>query len=213
MGDPVTSIVRTAGPTFLRRPRGTEWVADVLRVLTLLSIPLATIGWGPIAFAVMSLTLFGVVVPRILGLRPGFDVALCLLALVAGWSSALEWYTTVPGWDKAIHFLLVGALAVLVVVIASDLGILPDATRMRVVVAVAVCGTIGLAIGAVWEMFEWVGHNYLDSTIFVGYDDTIGDLLADGGGAVVVGIVARWCASDRRIVEPPVRSWRQSPAV
>lgn len=209
----MTSIVRTAGPTFLRRPRGTEWVADVLRVLTLLSLPIATIGWGPIAFAVMSLTLFGVVVPRFLGLRPGFDVALCLLALVAGWSSALEWYTTVLGWDKLVHFLLVGALAVLVVVIASDFGILPDAARMRIVVAVAVCGTIGLAIGAVWEMFEWAGHNLLDSTIFVGYDDTIGDLLADGAGAVVVGIVARWCASDRRIVEPPVRSWRQSPAV
>lgn len=209
----MTSIVRTAGPTFLRRPRGTEWVADVLRVLTLLSIPIATAGWGPIALAVMSLTLFGVVVPRILGLRPGFDAALCLLALVAGWSSSLEWYTTVPGWDKLVHFLLVGALAVLVVVIASDLAILPDATRMPIVVAVAVCGTIGLAIGAVWEMFEWVGHNSLDSTIFVGYDDTIGDLLADGAGAVVVGIVARWCASDRRIVEPPVRSWRQSPAV
>ncbi|WP_139200475.1 hypothetical protein [Curtobacterium sp. MMLR14_010] len=209
----MTSIVRTAGPTFLRRPHGIEWVADVLRVLTLLSIPVATIVWGPIAFAVMSLTLFGVIVPRILGLRPGFDVALCLLALVAGWSSALEWYTSVPGWDKLIHFLLVGALAVLVVVIASDLKILPDATRMRVVVAVAVCGTIGLAIGAVWEMFEWVGHDFLDSTIFVGYDDTIGDLLADGAGAVVVGIVARWCASDRRTVEPPVRSWRQSPAV
>ena len=190
----MTSIVRTAGPTFLRRPRGIEWVADVLRVLTLLSIPIATIVWGPIAFAVMSLTLFGVVVPRMLGLRPGFDFALCLLALVAGWSSALEWYTTVPGWDKLVHFLLVGALAVLVV-------------------AVAVCGSIGLAIGAVWEMFEWVGHNFLDSTIFVGYDDTIGDLLADGAGGMVVGIVARWCASDRRIVEPPVRSWRQSPAV
>lgn len=209
----MTSIVRTAGPTFLRRPHGIEWVADVLRVLTLLSIPIATAGWGPIALAVMSLTLFGVVVPRILGLRPGFDAALCLLALVAGWSSSLEWYTTVPGWDKLVHFLLVGALAVLVVVIASDLGILPDVTRMPIVVAVVVCGTIGLAIGAVWEMFEWVGHNFLDSTIFVGYDDTIGDLLADGAGAVVVGIVARWCASDRRIVEPPVRSWRQSPAV
>lgn len=196
----MTSIIATAGPTFLRRPHGAEYVADALRVLTLVSIPVATIGWGAIAFAVMALTLLGVVVPRILGLRPGFDVALCLLALVAGWSSVLEWYTTVFGWDKLVHFLLIGALSVLVVVIGADVGVLPDVRRMPLVAVVVLAGTAGLAIGGVWEMCEWVGHTYLDSSIHIGYDDTIGDLAADTAGAVVAGFVVRWSAADRRVV-------------
>lgn len=198
----MSGVVATAGPTFLRRPHGAEWVADALRVLTLVSIPVATVGWGPIAFAVMSLTLLGVVVPRILGLRPGFDTALCLLALVAGWSSALEWYTTVFGWDKLVHFLLIGALSVLVVVIGADLGVLTDPRRMPLVAVVVVAGATGLAIGGVWEMFEWVGHTHLDSSISVGYDDTIGDLAADTAGAVVAGFVVRASIADRRIVVP-----------
>lgn len=198
----MTSIVTTAGPTFLRRPRGAEYVADVLRALTLVGIPVAAVGWGPIAFAVMSLTMLGVVVPRILGLRPAFDTALCLLALVAGWSSVLEWYTTVFLWDKIIHFLLIGALSILVVVIGSDVRVLPDVRRMPLVAVVVLAGTAGLAIGGVWEMCEWVGHTHLDSSIYVGYDDTIGDLAADTAGAVAAGFAVRASAADRRVVDP-----------
>ncbi|OIH95662.1 hypothetical protein [Curtobacterium sp. MCBA15_001] len=198
----MSGLVATAGPTFLRRPRGAELVADALRVLTLVSIPVVAVGWGPIAFAVMALTLLGVVVPRILGLRPAFDTALCLLALVAGWSSVLEWYTTVFLWDKLVHFLLIGALSILVVVIGSDVRALPDVRRMPLATVVVLAGTAGLAIGGVWEMCEWVGHTYLDSSIFVGYDDTIGDLAADTAGAVAAGFLVRSSAADRRVVTP-----------
>ncbi|WP_144761080.1 hypothetical protein [Curtobacterium sp. 9128] len=195
-------IVRSAGPTVLRRPRGAEWAADTIRVLTLVSIPVAAVGWGAISFAVMTLALLGVVVPRVLGLRPGFDVVLCALVFVAGWSSVLEWYTTVFGWDKIVHLLLLGALSALVGVIGADLGVLPDARSVHRVTAVVVCGVVGLAIGGLWEMFEWAGHTYLDASIYVGYDDTIGDLAADTLGAVVAGFVLRWCAGDRRVVSP-----------
>ncbi len=193
-------LVQSAASTFLRRPRGWEFVADVIRVLALVSVPVAAVGWGAISFAVMGLSLLGVVLPRILGFRPGFDIALCVLSVVAGWSSVLDWYTTVFGWDKVVHLLLIGALSALVAIVAADLGVLPDARSMHLATAVVVCGTIGLAIGGLWEMFEWAGHTYLDATIFVGYDDTIGDLAADTLGAVASGFVLRWCAGDRRVV-------------
>jgi hypothetical protein len=38
-----------------------------------------------------------------------------------------------------------------------------------------------------WEVGEWVGHTYLDERIQVGYNDTMGDLVADGLGALVAG--------------------------
>ena len=201
-------MIATLGETFLRRR---FLAADVVRLLTLVSVPVATIGWGSTSFAVMSLALFGVVLPRMLGLRPAFDLAVCVLVLVAGWSSALEWYTSVFLWDKLIHVVLTGLLAALLAVIAADLRLVPhapDAGRVSVSILVF---TVGLAIGAVWEMCEWLGHNYVDSAIFVGYDDTIGDLAADGLGGLLVGLVLPWLAAERDVVQPPARSSQRSP--
>lgn len=190
-------MIAALGPTFLR-PRFTP--ADVVRLATLVSVPVAAVGWGSTSFAVMALALFGVVVPRALGLRPAFDLAVCLLVLLAGWSSALEWYTSVFLWDKVVHVVLTGLLAALLAVIAADLRLVPHAPDAgRVAVALLVfCA--GLAIGAVWEMCEWLGHNFVDSAIYVGYDDTIGDLAADGLGGLLVGFALPWLAASREVV-------------
>ncbi|MEK6344836.1 MAG: hypothetical protein V4737_13485, partial [Curtobacterium sp.] len=158
--------------------------------------------WGAIDLAVAMLALLGAVVPRMLGLRPAFDLAVGVLSSVAAWSSTLDWYTTVPGWDKAVHVVLVGLLGVLLCLIASDLGVLQDVRTLSVAALVVVCGAAGLAIGGVWEIGEWIGHTYLDASIFVGYDDTIGDLAADFVGALAGGALLRWAASDRRVVQP-----------
>ena len=196
-------MIATLGTTFLR-PRFLP--ADVVRALTLVSLPIATIGWGSTSFAVMSLALFGVVLPRMLGLRQAFDVAVCLLVLLAGWSSALEWYTSVFLWDKVVHVVLTGLLAALLAVIAADLRLVPHAPEAgRVPVALLVFSA-GLAIGAVWEMGEWLGHNYVDSRIYVGYDDTIGDLAADGLGGLLVGFALPWLADRREVVRPAAGS-------
>ncbi|WP_420364141.1 hypothetical protein AABM26_07880 [Curtobacterium aetherium] len=193
-------MIATLGLTFLRRPHGAVWIADVLRLVTLVSVPVALIGWGAVAFAVMALALLGAVVPRMLGLRPTFDVAVVLLSLVAGWSSPLDWYTTVFLWDKVVHVVLVGLLAGLLYVIASDVGVVASAPRAGVLLSALVALAAGMAIGAVWEIGEWLGHNFIDDTIYVGYDDTIGDLAADGLGALLAGFALPWLSRERRVV-------------
>jgi hypothetical protein len=109
----------TLGATFLRRPRGAEWIADALRVVAVLSVPAAGIGWGPVALAVMMLALLGVVVPRALGVRPGLDIAVVALSLVAGWSSVLGWYTSVFLWDKVVHVTFLTVLSAVAWVIGT----------------------------------------------------------------------------------------------
>jgi hypothetical protein len=193
-------MIATMGATVLRRPRGAEGIADAVRALTVLSVPVAAVGWGPVAFAVLMISLLAVVVPRVLGLRPAFDIALCVLSLVAAWSSLLGWYVSVFLWDKVVHVSLCGALAALLVVIASDLAVVPAPQGAERVVVVVLSTLAGLALGSVWEMFEWVGHTFLDSTIRVGYDDTVGDLAADGAGSLAVGFLLPWLAGDRRVV-------------
>lgn len=190
-------MIATLGPTFLR-PR--FLAADVVRALTLASLVVATIGWGGTAFPVMALCLLGVVVPRMLGLRPAFDVLVCVLVLVAGWSSVLEWYTSVFLWDKVVHVLLTGLLAAVAYVIAADLRVVRPATRSPLAVVVVVTTVAAFGIGAVWEIGEWAGHTYVDSAIFVGYVDTIGDLAADGFGGVLAGFGLPWLAARRSVV-------------
>jgi len=193
----VGRVIATLGPTFLR-PR--FLAADVVRALTLASLVVATIGWGGTAFPVMALCLLGVVVPRMLGLRPAFDVLVCVLVLVAGWSSVLEWYTSVFLWDKVVHVLLTGLLAAVAYVIAADLRVVRPATRSPLAVVVVVTTVAAFGIGAVWEIGEWAGHTYVDSAIFVGYVDTIGDLAADGFGGVLAGFGLPWLAARRSVV-------------
>jgi hypothetical protein len=188
------------GPTFLRRPRGAEWVADVVRGLAVVSIPVAVIGWGGTSFAVLMLCLLGTVIPRALGLRPAFDIGVSVLALVAGWSAVLSWYTSIFLWDKIIHVLLGGLVAAVVFVIGSDVGVLPRAEGMRRLAIVLLCVVGGFGMGAVWEILEWAGHTFIDSRIYVGYVDTIGDLGADGGGALAAGLLLPWLMQDRRVV-------------
>jgi hypothetical protein len=48
----------------------------------------------------------------------------------------------------------------------------------------------GLALNAVCETVGWFGHRFLTDSIFVTYDDTIGDMAAGGAGALVAGILA-----------------------
>jgi hypothetical protein len=195
-------VITSLGLTFLRRPHGAIWAADLLRILTFVSVPVAAVGWGAVAFAVMALALLGAVVPRMLGLRPTFDAAVVLLCLVAGWSALLDWYTTVFLWDKIVHVILVGLLAALLYVIASDAGIIASAPRAGVLLSALVALAAGMAIGSVWEIGEWLGHNFVDDTIHVGYDDTIGDLAADGFGALLAGFALPWLSREREVVQP-----------
>jgi len=190
--------------TFLRRPSGAgEWAADALRVLGVLSVLAGGIGWGFVEVAVFALTLLGMLVPRFLGVRPGFDIAVGGTLLVAAWSGVFELYTSIDWLDVVIHFAANGVLAALIFVVAARVGIVPDvgdgAPGTVAVIRPAVLTTaFGLAAGVLWEMGEWAGHTYIDSAIYVGYDDTIGDLAVGGLGSLVAGLCIRWLAADSR---------------
>jgi hypothetical protein len=58
---------------------------------------------------------------------------------------------------------------------------------------------VGLAAGVLWEIGEWWGHNIVDDAIYVGYDDTIGDLVSGGAGALVAGLGLPFLAARSRL--------------
>ncbi|WP_207455547.1 hypothetical protein [Desertivibrio insolitus] len=182
--------------TFLRRPADAgEVLADVLRLVGLVSAVVAGVVFGPVYFFVFALTLLGLVVPRFLGVRPGVDIATGVVLLVAAWSAALDLYVTAPPVDIPVHLLLNGLLAALAAVLLVRTRVLPKMPR---VATVLVTTALGLSLGVLWEFGEWAGNTFVDADIFVSYDDTIGDLAVGGLGSLLAGLAMPWVLRDSR---------------
>jgi len=176
--------------TLLRRPSGAaEATADALRALAVVGIVVAGIGWGPLSGLSLAVVAGAMLLPRLLELRPSVDIAFGVVVLVAVWSSVLGIYVTTRWWDLPVHFLTNGLCAALLYIVFVQFGILADAGTLPrpMLSAVVVTTALGLALGVLWEVFEWVGHTFLDPEIFVGYDDSIGDLVWGGAGALLAG--------------------------
>ncbi|PRY69146.1 hypothetical protein B0I08_103353 [Glaciihabitans tibetensis] len=183
--------------TFRRPPESpAEFAADGVRIFGVLSLVISLVIFGTPAIAAFSLVIVGQMVPRMLGMRPALDIAVGIVLLVAGWSNVLNLYTTVPGWDLLVHFFtngLVAAMLYLLFVRFTD----PEGARtVRTSPTVVILTTaFGLSAGVFWEQFEWLAHNLVDDTIFVAYNDTIGDLTAGGLGSLLAGLAMTFVAS------------------
>jgi hypothetical protein len=174
-----------------RRPVGAaEFVADGLRVVALACIVVAGIGWGPMGAVSLAFVSGAMLLPRALDVRPAFDILYGVIALVSVWSSVTDLYVTVKWWDLPMHFLMNGLAAAIAYVLFDRLRIVADAeTLPRPTLSRAIVTTsVGLAFGAFWEMFEWFGKNFIDDEIYVGYTDSIGDLVLGGLGSLLAGL-------------------------
>lgn len=175
----------------LRAPASpAEIVADALRVLAAVSILVAGIGWGPQGALSLAATFGVMLIPRLLALPPAFDIIVGAATLTASWSSVTDLYLTARWWDIPMHFLTNGIWAALFYVVLVRSEVITDAATLpRPRLSTAVTTTaLGLSIAVLWELFEWVGHTFIDSQIFVGYRDSIGDMVAGGLGSLVAGL-------------------------
>jgi hypothetical protein len=191
--------------TFLRPTRGTaEFTADAIRVVGALSIVAGGLGWGFVEVAVFALTLLGMLIPRFLGVRPGFDIAIGATLLLAAWCGVFELYTAIDGLDIVVHFAANGLIAALAFVVAVRFAVVPavEAGRTALLRSALLTTTFGLAAGVLWEVGEWAGHTFIDSAIFVNYTDTIGDLSVGGLGALMAGLMIRWLTATPRSTAP-----------
>ena len=186
--------------TFVRPPESpAEYAADGVRLLGVLSIILALFVFGGPAIPAFSLVIVGQMVPRALGLRPVFDIGIGVVLLVAGWSNVLNLYTTVPGWDLLVHFFANGVVAAMLYLLYARFtdpnG--PHAVRTSPNVVILTVA-FGFSAGVIWEMGEWIGPTLIDPSIFVAYNDTIGDLTAGGLGSLLAGIAMTFVSAPAR---------------
>ena len=172
--------------------------ADVLRLAAVASLVWAVLGREWVNAALFALVVGGLLLPRLLRSWSVLDLVYAGVVLFAAWSAVLDLYVAYNWLDVVVHAVATGLVTVTVHRLLVRTGVLPppDATEHRragprraglgVVVTVL---ALGMALGVLWEVGEWLGHTYLDERIQVGYDDTMGDLLADALGALVAGLV------------------------
>ena len=175
----------------------------VVRVLGVLSVVVALVR-SPVEVALFALVLAGLLVPVAAGASRTLDAAYGVGLLVAAWCSALQLYQAVAWLDLAVHLVVTGLVAAVAqLLLARCTGGVADphtATgRADRLGAVVVTTSLGLALAVLWEVGEYVGHTYVDPEIYVGYADTIGDLVAGGLGSAVAGL---WLARRRPVPRP-----------
>jgi hypothetical protein len=176
----------------------------VVRVAGAVSVLVALVAGGPVDALLLVLVLGGLVVPVVVRVPAALDAAYGASLLAAAWCAVLELYQAVPWLDVVAHVVVTGLVAAVAhLVLARTTGAVldpaavdptgapdPDAVRGRAarVGAVVVTLALGLALSALWEVGEYVGHTYVDDAIFVTYADTVGDLVAGGLGSLAAGL-------------------------
>jgi hypothetical protein len=154
-------------------------------------------GAAAIAWAVRP-----VMLPRV------YDLALVLALTLQAWGEALGLYDSIAWFDNVVHFSLPFFGAPTLYIVLARIDVVPDpkdetSTRHYVGIAI-VTFALGVALGGLWEIAEWASDNTLGSSLQLGNDDTVGDLIADTLGALCGAALlvcwARWgWGSVRRI--------------
>ena len=167
--------------------------ADAVRIAIAVSAAAAwfTMGGGTaIRFVVLLAIAVGV---RRAKLPALFDLAVCVVLLLATWAGVLNWYVEIAWMDEVVHFLTIPVLTAATYLALSRIEVLPDmevlAHREHPVSVTLLLTMLGFAIATLWEFFEWVAEQFFPKQIHVGYDDTILDLALGGLGAAIAGVV------------------------
>jgi len=126
-----------------------------------------------------------------------------------------QFYDRIPFWDKFLHFqsgLILGASGYVVVYLLNEhrkteLNLSPGFVSLFAV-------TFSLALGVVWEIFEFAGDTLSGDTFWQGVllADTMWDLIADGVGALIVSIIGYfWMYRHKRLPFTPwfIRIFRE----
>jgi hypothetical protein len=143
-----------------------------------------------------------VLLPRV------YDLAFVLALTLQAWGEALGLYDSITWFDNVVHFTLPFFAAPTLYIVLARIDLVPDPkdeTHLRHYVGMwVVAFAFGVALGGLWEIFEYASDNWLGSELQIDNTDTVGDLIADSlgsaCGAALLVCWARWgWGSVRRI--------------
>ena len=169
-------------------------VRDPLDVLRLLY------GAAAVAFAVagdaagafnLGLAFAILVGARFADLPRIYDLALIVALAFTQGGEALNLYDALPWYDRVVHVVVPMLSSQVFYLCLARIEVMPDPRqetlpRHEAGMFVAVF-SLGLAVGALWEIFEWSSDGLFGSNLSEGNTDTVGDLIADAAGSLARG--------------------------
>lgn len=178
----------------------TPWVRDGIDVLRLLILGGAVVyaadgNWGAAGLlaALGSITL----VARLVNLPRLYDLSLTLGMALQGFGETFGLYDEFVRFDDLVHFTLPMLTAPVVYIALARLDVVPDPrdeTHLQHYVGIGVVtAALGIAIGALWELYEWRSDAWFGTQLSEGNDDTNGDLFRDTLGSLLgAGLLVVW---------------------
>jgi len=148
-----------------------------------------------------ALVLVGFMVPVVASLflvkrvPPMADLALVLAALLNGAGYAWDLYDAWAYFDKVTHGFTLFALTLPLAFLAYGRSL--AGLRQHRIELVLVIASFGIAIGTLWEVAEWAYDLVAPGDAIKGKTDTIVDLIADTGGALLAAALGTWMLGRR----------------
>ena len=126
-----------------------------------------------------------------------YDLSLTAGMALQGFGETLGWYDEFVRFDDLVHFTLPMLTAPVIYIALARLDVVPDPrdeTHLQHYVGIAiVTAALGIAVGALWEIYEWRSDAWFGTTLSEGNDDTNGDLVRDTLGSLVgAALLVAW---------------------
>lgn len=191
-----------------------DWSPIVRDPLDVLRLAFAA---GAVAFAAagdaagafnLALAFAVLVAARLANLPRLYDLAVIVALAFTQGGEALNLYDAIAWYDRVVHVVVPMLASQVLYLCLARVEVMPDPTqetlpRHEAGMFVAVFA-LGLAVGALWEIFEWTSDGLFGTQLSEGNTDTVGDLIADAcgslaGGALMVLWAERGWGSVRRI--------------
>lgn len=116
-----------------------------------------------------------------------FDLMFVIAALINAGGWAWDWYNQPGLYDEVAHFFTMFAITLSFgYLLYTEL--MQSFYKHRILFVVTIA-SLGIAIGALWEVAEWTADFFVEKQIVSGLDDTITDIILDSAGATLAALL------------------------
>ena len=126
-----------------------------------------------------------------------FDLIFVIAALINAGGWAWDLYNKPGPYDEIAHFYTIFAITLAVGFMLYDE--LMESFYTHRVLFIITIASLGIALGALWEVTEWLADFLTPKQIVSGLFDTITDIMLDSLGAIVAAFLNLWGLHERSL--------------
>jgi hypothetical protein len=160
---------------------------DVLRLVFAAGIVVFAVLGDVKGVGNLGVALVALVLARVAQLPRLYDLAVVVAMAFTGWGEALGLYDALPWYDNVVHVVVPLLTSQVLYLCLARIEVLPDLKQETLprhhLGILVVTFSLGVAVGGLWEIFEYASDSLLGSELQLGNADTVGDLIADSIGS------------------------------